>query len=40
MFRQGRTPIGVLFATAVATRALDIPNVMHVINYDLPRAEP
>ncbi|KAH9992421.1 P-loop containing nucleoside triphosphate hydrolase protein [Russula vinacea] len=33
-FRQGRTPV--LVATAVAARGLDIPNVMHVINYDLP----
>ncbi|EIM86524.1 DEAD-domain-containing protein [Stereum hirsutum FP-91666 SS1] len=33
-FRQGRTPI--MVATAVAARGLDIPNVMHVINYDLP----
>ncbi|RYP56802.1 hypothetical protein DL771_011577 [Monosporascus sp. 5C6A] len=34
MFRNGRCPI--LVATAVAARGLDIPNVTHVINYDLP----
>ncbi|GMM29628.1 DEAD-box ATP-dependent RNA helicase [Martiniozyma asiatica (nom. inval.)] len=34
MFRTGREPI--LVATAVAARGLDIPNVTHVINYDLP----
>ncbi|KTW31414.1 ATP-dependent RNA helicase ded1 [Pneumocystis carinii B80] len=34
MFRGGRTPI--MVATAVAARGLDIPNVTHVINYDLP----
>ncbi|KAI0369113.1 ATP-dependent RNA helicase ded-1 [Pilatotrama ljubarskyi] len=33
-FKTGRTPI--LVATAVAARGLDIPNVTHVINYDLP----
>lgn len=33
-FRTGVAPI--LVATAVAARGLDIPNVKHVINYDLP----
>ncbi|KAF2644180.1 DEAD-domain-containing protein, partial [Massarina eburnea CBS 473.64] len=34
MFRTGRCPI--LVATAVAARGLDINNVTHVVNYDLP----
>ncbi|KAI9890017.1 MAG: DEAD-box ATP-dependent RNA helicase [Vezdaea aestivalis] len=34
MFRSARCPI--LVATAVAARGLDIPNVTHVVNYDLP----
>lgn len=33
-FRTGNAPI--LVATEVAARGLDIANVMHVINYDLP----
>lgn len=33
-FRSGEAPI--MVATAVAARGLDIPNVTHVINYDLP----
>ncbi len=33
-FRSGET--NVMVATAVAARGLDIPNVTHVINYDLP----
>lgn len=33
-FKTGRSDL--LVATAVAARGLDIPNVTHVINYDLP----
>merc|ERR1719435_121153 len=33
-FRAGTHPI--LVATAVAARGLDIPGVMHVVNYDMP----
>ena len=33
-FKSGAAPI--LVATAVAARGLDIPNVSHVVNYDLP----
>ena len=34
-FRSGRAPV--LVATSVAARGLDIPDVKHVINYDLPQ---
>jgi len=35
-FRCGRCPV--LVATDVAARGLDIPNVLHVINYDMPNS--
>ncbi|KAL3817332.1 hypothetical protein ACHAXA_003955 [Cyclostephanos tholiformis] len=34
LFKTGRCPV--LVATDVAARGLDIPNVMQVVNYDLP----
>ncbi|KAJ1691270.1 hypothetical protein LUZ63_015425 [Rhynchospora breviuscula] len=34
-FKKGNTPI--MVATDVASRGLDVPNVAHVINYDLPK---
>lgn len=34
-FKSGR--MGVLVATAVAARGLDIKNVYHVVNYDMPK---
>ena len=33
-FKLGKAPV--LVATAVAARGLDIPDVKHVVNYDLP----
>jgi ATP-dependent RNA helicase DDX3X len=33
-FRSGKAPV--LIATGVSARGLDIHNVMHVINYDMP----
>ncbi len=33
-FKTGKAPI--LVATGVSSRGLDIKNVMHIINYDLP----
>lgn len=36
-FKVGKTPI--LIATGVSARGLDIKNVMHIINFDLPRGE-
>lgn len=36
-FRSGKAPL--LIATGVSARGLDIKNVMHVVNYDLPNSE-
>lgn len=36
-FKSGKAPI--LVATGVSSRGLDIKNVMHVINYDLPSSD-
>ena len=36
-FRNGRIPV--LIATGVSARGLDIHNVMHVVNYDLPSVQ-
>ena len=36
-FRSGKAPL--LIATGVSARGLDIKNVMHVINYDLPNSD-
>ena len=36
-FRSGKAPL--LVATGVSARGLDIKNVMHVINYDMPSSE-
>jgi hypothetical protein len=36
-FRTAKSPI--LVATAIGARGLDIKNVMHVVNYDLPSTE-
>ncbi len=35
-FRSGR--VDILIATDVAARGIDLPNVSHVINYDMPRS--
>lgn len=36
-FRAGKSPI--LIATGVSARGIDVRNVVHVINYDLPSIE-
>lgn len=37
--RFKRSEINILIATDVASRGLDIPNVSHIINYDLPESK-
>lgn len=34
-FRSGKCPV--MVATSVAARGLDIPDVQHVVNFDLPK---
>ena len=34
-FKEGK--INILIATDVAARGIDVPDITHVINYDLPR---
>ena len=34
-FKSGRRPI--IVCTAVAARGLDIPQVQHVVNFDMPK---
>jgi len=36
-FRAGKMPI--LIATGVSARGLDVPSIMHVINFDLPSVQ-
>ena len=36
-FKSGKAPL--LVATGVSARGLDIKNVMHVINYDMPKSD-
>lgn len=36
-FRSGKAPI--LIATGVSARGLDIANVMHIINFDMPSVQ-
>lgn len=33
-FRKGKTPL--MVATGVSARGIDVKDVMHIINYDLP----